>query len=95
MKYLILILMLLLILIELNVLYKTENSTMLEYQVLEEKGIYFEFSTTRGNEERIYNYDIKELRLYQNGMLLIILEENYDEDIDEIWINPTYFWWGD
>lgn len=87
--------MLLLILIELNVLYKIENSTMLEYQVLEEKGIYFEFYTTRGVEERIYSYDIKELRLYQNGMLLIILEENYDEDIDEIWINPTYFWWGD
>lgn len=95
MKYVISILMLLLILIELNVLYKIENSTMLEYQVLEEKGIYFEFYTTRGVEERIYSYDIKELRLYQNGMLLIILEENYDEDIDEIWINPTYFWWGD
>lgn len=95
MKYLILILMLLLILIELNVLYKTENSTMLEYQVLEEKGIYFEFYTIRGMEERIYNYDIKEVRIYQNGILLIILEKNYDEHIDEIWINPTYFWWGD
>lgn len=93
MKYVISILMLLLILIELNVLYKIENSTMLEYQVLEEKGIYFQFATTVGRE-RIYNYDIKELRLYQNGMLLLILEETYDEDIDEIWINPTYFWWG-